>query len=49
MTEALENQVKSKVSIKVNVFCYLFFFFFPEIEVYTVVEFGYGNVRGDSF
>jgi hypothetical protein len=48
MTEALENQVKSKVSIKVNVFCYLFFFF-PEIEVYTVVEFGYGNVRGDSF
>lgn len=43
MTEALESQVKSKVTIKV------IFFFFSEIEVYTVVEFGYGNVIGDWF
>lgn len=42
MTEALETQVKSKVTIKV-------IFFLSEIEVYTVVEFGYGNVIGDWF
>ena len=40
MTEALENQVKSKVTIKVN---FLFYFFLFQIEFMLLLNSDYGS------